>query len=138
MAADRFSQELIDRCEHARRLGQQQEERYAAWASARGLKESRGVIHPSRLVGKRPDPRHYSNFMRWAWADHVNLWTRDGKAVCLTSEPYGLDEQDRRDVQEMAEKYGLVVVIRPPEESLWDPGRTYFVQLWAPGTMAPR
>ena len=122
----------------ARKQAEEQRERYAAWASARGLKESQGITHPSRLVGKRPDTGHYANMMVWGWTDHVHLWLRDGKAVCFTSEPYGLSEQKRRNIQEIAEEYGLVVVIRPPEESPWNPGRTYFVQLWAPGAVSPR
>ena len=72
------------------------------------------------------------------WVDHWRLWIRDGRPACFTSEPYGLNERDRREIQELAEKYGLVVVIRPPEESLWYPGRTWFIQLWASGERATR
>ncbi len=107
------------------------EERYEAWASARRLKRSHGRCHPARLAGRRPGIRATVEFRGRRWVDHPRLWIREGQPVCITSEPYGLSEQDRQDIRDLAEKFDLWVEIRPPEESLWYPGGTWFVQLWA-------
>ncbi len=122
----------------ARTPAEEIEERYAAWAKARRLKRSRGVRHPARLAGRRPRWRAAIELSQRRWVDHSRFWIRDGRPACFTSEPYGLSERDRREIQELAEKYGLVVVIGPPGECLWYPGRTRFIQLWASGAGVTR
>ena len=65
------------------------------------------------------------------------MWIRDGRAVCYTTEPYGLTLEERHEIEALARKLGLVVFIREPEESLWYAGSTHMVEFWVPGEAGP-
>ncbi len=71
------------------------------------------------------------------WFDHPGLWNysnsgRPARPACITSEPYGYD---REEVDEFARERGLLAIIHPKEKSIYYPGETYFIQVWAPGPL---
>ena len=108
--------------------------RYAEWSHIRRVHEGRGRVRVERLAGKRPgdwDPRP-------RWQDHCRLWIRDGKPVCFTTEPYGLNQDDVQEIKQLAHELGLVVIIRQPAESLWYPGSTHLVEFWTQDALSWR
>ncbi|OLM08331.1 hypothetical protein Ae505Ps2_6235 [Pseudonocardia sp. Ae505_Ps2] len=42
-----------------------------------------------------------------SWLDHVSGWTRSGKPALLVAQPYGLDQDQLRDILGAAEQFGL-------------------------------
>jgi hypothetical protein len=146
------TQRLDDR-RLAANLGTLEKElRYAAWAGARHLAlVDRGTSNAWERALRCPREMcwggrfnrlsawdYLHNRVNWnarhRWVDHARFWNRarsgrPAAPACITTEPYGYD---REQVERFARERGMTSVIRPPEESLYWPGGTHFIQLWAP------
>lgn len=59
------------------------------------------------------------------WRDHVSCWTRDGKAAVLVSQPYGLSNMARAQMDSEARERGLEVAVLPTG---WYGHGTTFIQ----------
>lgn len=93
------------------------------WAKERNLKRSKSHDW-IRLTGKRG---------RCWWIglpadDHCDLWLKDGKPYCYTSQPYHLYDRDMRDIIKMCDEYDLTVHVSALES--WHyPGGT-MMMVW--------
>lgn len=97
------------------------------WTATRGLKESRGRLGWEAVTSKRPAILREGTH----WEDHCDLWTRNRKPVCFTSQPYDFDETPagRERLAEIAVKHGLYIEIG--EHTSWYyPGLTILIAIW--------
>lgn len=109
------------------------------FADAYGVKETTGAICLRRLVGKHclvggpnlnllcdgcggVQPQGHS------YRDHVRGWTRKGKLVCITSEPYYIGRDQMEDLMRIEDEFGLHVWVRG--DSFYNPGRTMLVMIY--------
>lgn len=73
-------------------------EAQAPWIESfvtKGLKRSSGVRSHLRLLGKRPS---WGEDALPEFADHTDLWVKDGKPHLLTTQPYQLNSGGIRDL----------------------------------------
>lgn len=109
------------------------EEYKRVWAEKYGLRPSTRHICLNFLIGRRH---------KWGMQgddciippglDHANLWLRDGKTVCLTSQPYQLSGHDVFQLGRLAGVYDLDLHIST-QPAWWFPGACLMVELWRKG-----
>jgi hypothetical protein len=80
------------------------------WAELRGLKKAGGHPCINRLLGKRCNG--------WGdepcfppYSDHLTMWNRDGRPYCLVSQPYGLTNEQVKEILNFCKDKGLTIDI---------------------------
>lgn len=123
----------------------EKELRYARWARDRELVlMDRGTSNAwERLLrcptawwgrGRRSAWHYLHNSEHRSWVDHDRFWNhvksgRPAVPAVYTSEPYSYD---RETVERFARERGLIPRFLEREASMYYPGGTYFISLWAP------
>lgn len=101
----------------------------ARWLAERGLKPSNATrIGWEAIIRRKRVPilRQFES-----WEDHRDLWKRDGRAACYTSQPYDFDEipDARERLAEIAAEHGLYIEIGQ-HPSWYYPGSTILIAIW--------
>jgi hypothetical protein len=65
------------------------------------------------------------------WMDHTSGWTRNGMPAVLVAQPYGLDYDEKADLERAAVTYDLDLQIS--RDQGWY-GSTTLIQLWRQGS----
>lgn len=69
-------------------------------------------------------------------SDHTDVWIRQGKPYCITTQPYSLSSEKLKDMLEFCEEWGLEFTVSGLS---WHyPGWTSLVIFWAKGKRDPR
>ena len=108
-----------------------------AWATHHGLTPAtQGVISTHRLVPREDRETCLLGSIERCLppgADHGELWARDRKAWCLTSQPYGpLDQEALEATVEYCERHGLTFDVST-WPAWWAPGKVLFLRYWRAG-----
>lgn len=121
------------------------------WMQQHGIK-SGGRAHPWRIFspkrlppGKKLSHHGYSWSSAWqdyfpsaSWLDHSEVWMKDGRAVCVTGQPYVLDDRAREALALLSESGAVVYIHEPKARRSWhNPGNCYLVEVWRPALSAP-
>jgi hypothetical protein len=116
-----------------------------------GLKGTGSRARPWRIFSpKRLPPGLTVSRLGWAnawdeyfpsasWLDHGEVWMKDGRAACVTGQPYILHESARKALA-LLEQAGAVVRIheREARRSWHNPGNCYLVEVWRPPSLEAR
>ncbi|MFJ8746696.1 hypothetical protein ACIRL2_46075 [Embleya sp. NPDC127516] len=76
-----------------------------AWARRHGRRPEDLGCCPQWLRRRGSAGCPYGECDRWRWTDHVTTWSLDGQPVALTAAPYGMDEDERAELEEWVEEY---------------------------------
>ena len=91
----------------------------------KGLRRSSGSQSYLRLLGKKPHPQSIRTLPRFA--DHTDLWIKNGRPFLWTTQPYGLDDPG---IKELAGLIDLGLDARISAHRSWHfPGSTVMVEL---------
>lgn len=96
-----------------------------------GVKQSKGVCCPMRLLGKHCRQYGYRNpdcpGHNPPSADHCSLWSRNGKPYMYVYQPY--KKPSREELVEYCVHFGFDARTDMPEMSWWNPGETELIIL---------
>jgi len=101
---------------------------YTSRTSRRGLnlKKSPSRNTFDRLIGRRTN---YGYDPLWSrWMDHPSLWLKDGRPYSFVGQPYGISEEDMREIIAYCDEYNLQSWV-DTGWSWWFPGETLLIEL---------
>jgi hypothetical protein len=133
--------EHADLIAHAGEGGRERQLRvYREWGDLHGVKLSRQRWPKafSRLIGYEP-PAGRIMWSQSPWSDafdHRAVWTRGGKIVLVTGDPYTTAENPERvAILDRLRAAGYTIVEHSQESmrSLWFPGQSSLIEAWMPG-----
>jgi hypothetical protein len=103
------------------------------------------IFSPKRLPpGRKVSRLGWSSawddyFPSASWLDHSEVWMKGGRAVCVTGQPYVLDERAHNALALLREAGAEVHVHEPEAMRSWhNPGHCYLIEVWRPASLAPR
>ena len=97
------------------------------WVKGHGLKESQSNRGVRALIKGEIAGRYLLNRFP-PGVDHGNLWSKGGKPVCFTFQPYHFSAGTMKDLVDFCEEYDLHLWVTGSSWHFF--GRTLFVVLW--------